>query len=145
MSGASPPDDLDELLRRNRQVLVTSLREHRLRDPGELSLPQFVAGQRRGWSEEELRRLDRSDYAAHLLYLSWRVEPPGLEMAVRKVLGHLRPFELQAAQKYEAELIREEDFNDALLAEVRAMLGDFEGRRRQQQGDLVRLQDEAEA
>jgi hypothetical protein len=145
MSETGPPHDLDELLRRNRQILASSLREHLSRSPGELSLTEFLAGQRRGWSEEELRRLDRSGYAAHLQYLSWRAEPPGLETVVRKALGHLRQFEKWAAEKHETEVRGQEDCNDALRAELRAMLGDFEGRRRQQQGDLVRLQDEAEA
>src|SRR5262245_13262998 len=137
MSGTGPPSDLDDLLRRNRQVLTNSLREHSRRHPGELSLVEFLAGQRRGWSEQELSRLDRSDYAEHLQYLSWRGEPPGLVTAVRKVLGRFRQFESRAAEKYETELRRQEDCNDALRAELRAMLADFEGRHRQQHDDLV--------
>ena len=77
--------------------------EHSLKRPDDLSLPDFLAGQRRGWTAEERERLDRSPYAVRLQKLSWRVELPALEMLFRWHMGELAGFEAQAMQEHLAE------------------------------------------
>ncbi len=109
------PEDLADLIALH-QALEQPAREHSLKGPADLSLPEFLAGQRRGWTAEERERLDRSKYAVRLQKLAWRVEGPSLDVLRRWKAGELHGFEAMAMKEHLAEPEGEE--SQTLLASL---------------------------
>ena len=104
MGTPTESEDLADLIALHQEAMTRPGPEHSLKRPDDPSLPEFLEGRRRGWSDAEHGLVpDSSPYAVRLQKLAWRVDPPPLEALFRWQVGVLRGFEATAMKEHLAE------------------------------------------